>query len=440
MKKPPIFVVDTTNMTEERWLQVREHGRGVKPTDPDYIPYTITGSGASSALGVNPWVSDEEYRDKKMGIEPAIKTEFNEESKAAGHVFEPFVAINFLRYMRMNFPEAKINLKKDMLRDILPYLENACPDKKSYESFLKSYDKVIQSFAAKWGDLNPSFMYQCGEVDDNGELKYPFALANIDGLVEVNGKLGIFEAKTTSVRSGSIREYWEQGKIPEYYYWQLVFYMAVMNVDFAYICCIWGVTLNDMAVIYLERDLDVEKEFMDYLKGFVSDMEEGLPLDESNSDPELVSQYYYRLYGTAEKKPEAVELPAYCRSMVSKAVELDKEISEAENALKALKAKRTEIFNEIHPIMKDNAYATVKMEDDSVFGIKLKTSMKRPVFDTERFKAEQPELYQKYGEVSVNTTALEKEHKGMKKAYMMPPEPNPTGAPSFEIYEYSRKE
>lgn len=436
----PIGLINTRNMSEERWLQVREHGIGTSPLDKDYIPYTITGSGASSALGVNPWVSDEEYRDKKMGIEPLLKVGFNEESKAAGHVFEPFVAINFLRYMKMNYPEAKINLRKDMLRDIIPYLESTCPDNEAYEFFKESYDVVIQHFEEKWGELNPSCMYQCGIMDENKELKYPFALANIDGLVEINGKMGIFEAKTTSVRSNTIREYWEQGKIPNYYYWQLVFYMAVMNVDFAYICCIWGVTLNDMAVIYLERDMNVEKEFMDYLQNFVGEMEEGLALDESNSDPELVNQYYHRLYGKAEKKKQAIELPPYCRKIVNEAIDLDKSIERAEQALKELKAKRTQIFNEIHPIMKDNAYATIKMEDDSVYGIKLKSSMKRPVFDIERFKKERPDLYEKYGEVTVNTTLLEKENKGLKKQYTLPAEPNPTGTASFEIYEYSKKE
>lgn len=433
----PIPLIDTTNMDNDTWLSIREHGLGKIPMDPDYIPFTITGSGASSALGVNPWVSDEEYRDKKMGISPALEVNFNEESKAAGHVFEPFVAINFMRYMKHNFPEAKINLKKDCLRDILPYLKDACPDDDSYKMFLDSQDEIIKNFNTKW-DLNPSYMYQCGILDDDGSLKYPFALANIDGLVEVNGKLGIFEAKTTSVRSHAIRDYWEQGNIPPYYYWQLVFYMCVMNVDFAYITCCWGMTLNDMAVVFLERDLAVEEKFMEYLKDFVSDMELGLPLDESRSDPELVNQYYFRLYGPSKgDKKGAIELPPYCSKMVKKAISLDSEIAKAEAELKNLKAKRADIFNDIYPIMKDNAYATIVMEDKSVYGIKLKPSMKRPKFDEETFKNEHPDLYDEFGVVSVDVTSLDKKYKGMKKKYTLPAEPNPEGKPSFELYEYA---
>lgn len=59
--------------------------------------------------------------------------------------------------------------------------------------------------------------------NEDGSLRYPFALANIDGLVDINGKLGIFEAKTTSTRSHAVRDYWEKGIIPPYYYWQVVF-------------------------------------------------------------------------------------------------------------------------------------------------------------------------------------------------------------------------
>ena len=437
----PIELIDTTGMDNERWLQIREHGLGIKPSDPDYIPYTITGSGASSALGVNPWVSDEEYRDKKMGIEAKIKVEFNAESKAAGHVFEPFVAINFMRYMRTNFPETKVNLIKDCMRDILPYLSDACPDKGSYDYFISSYNDVVKEMAPKW-KLNPSSMYQCGTKNADGTLRYPFALANIDGLVEINGKLGIFEAKTTSPRSHSVRDYWEQGIIPPYYYWQLVFYMAVMNVNYTYITCLWGCTMNDMAVIYLERDLEVEEKFMEYLKQFVKDMASGLPLEESKSDPSLVSQYYYRLFGTAVGTPKtAVELPPYTRKIVKHCKELEDQEAKAIKVVEDIQTQKVAAYNELHAIMQDHSYATVEMDDKSILGIKLKTPMRRAKVDEARFKEEHPDLYKEFSTTTtvLSWTNLEKVHKGMKKKYTLPAEPNPEGKPTFEIYTYSKK-
>ena len=435
----PIELIDTTGMSEERWLEIREHGLGKTPLDKDYIPYTITGSGASSALGVNPWVSDEEYRDKKMGIIPALSTEFNEESKAAGHVFEPFVAINFMRYMKSNFPETKIRLIKDCMRDILPYLEDATPDSDSYKEFIASQNKVVDDFTKKW-PFNPSSMYQCGTKDEDGTLRYPFALANIDGLVEINGKIGIFEAKTTGTRSHAVRDYWELGNIPPYYYWQLVFYMAVMNVDFAYITCIWGVTLNDMAVIYLERDLTVEEEFMEYLKTFVEEMALGLPLEESKSDPEVVSEYYYRLFGKADgSKTEAIELPPHARKLVKKCIELDDELKNLEEEIAEVESKKTELYNELHLIMKDKAYAKIEMEDKTVYGVKMTTPMKRAKFDEENFKKDYPDEYSEFLTQKFDTTAFGKKHRALKLKYTLPAEPNPEGKATFEIYKYSGK-
>ncbi|MBP3277613.1 MAG: hypothetical protein J6M44_01515 [Butyrivibrio sp.] len=216
--------------------------------------------------------------------------------------------------------------------------------------------------------------------------------------------------------------------------------MAVMNLDYAYITCIWGVTLQDMAVIYLERDLAIEEKFMDYLAGFVEDMEVGLPLEESKSDPELVSQYYYRLYGPATGgSTTPIELPPYCKKVVTKALDLDGEIEEAEKALDELKAKRAALFNEIQPIMGTNAYATIKMDDESVYGIKLKTPMKRPVFDEENFKKDHPDLYDEFSVTTLDTTKLGKKYKDVKTKYTLPAEPNPKGQPSLEIYKYSKR-
>lgn len=423
----PIPLIDTRNMSEEDWLALRKHGLGKKPGDKGYIPITVGGSDVSKFLGENPWVSTEEARNEKMGVEPVVKTTFNEESKTAGHVFEPFVAINFLRWMKREFPTVKVNIMKDMMIDILPYLSSACPDEDSYKEFLNSQQKVIDGFNKKW-PLNPSVCYQHG--------KYPWALANIDGLVEINGKIGIFEAKTTGTRNKAIQKYWEQGAIPPYYYWQLVFYMAVMNLDFAYITCIWGATLNDMAVIYLERDLKVEDELFEFLEQFIEDMETGLPLEESNSNPELVSEYYSRLFGpVVGEEKDAITLPAYCEKLVKNALALDEQIKEAEAELAKLAEQKVALTNQLHAEMTTHQYGTIEI-DGVKYGIKIEMSKKRGTFDEERFLAEQPALAADFTKQVIDTTALGKVNKAMKVAYTVPGEVDATKAPKFKIYEY----
>ena len=435
----PIELIDTTNMSEEEWLATREHGIGKDPSDKDYIPYTVTGSGAASAIGISPYVSDVEYRDKKMGAKPKVEVNFNEESKRAGHVFEPFVAINFLRYMKFNFPEVKINLIKDCMRDILPYLYNTCPDKAGYKEFCDSQEKVIQSFKKKW-KLNPSSMYQCGTKNPDGTLKYPWALANIDGLLEVNGQLGIFEAKTTSSISAR-DDYWQKGIIPPHYYWQLVFYMAVMNLNFAYITCCWGFTLNDMAVILLERDRKVEEEFMEELAKFIDDMAEEKPLEKSKSDPELVANWYERKYGKSENTFEVAELPPQYQNVIAEAIELDGEIARAEEALETITKRKQELLNEIRPVMGERIYAKIEMPDKKIFRIKITQSMHRAKFREADFISDHPELVDDFTKKSIDTAKMKKDPKysSLVAQYTDDPTLNENGKCSYKITEYSEE-
>lgn len=125
--------------------------------------------------------------------------------------------------------------------------------------------------------------------------------------------------------------------------------------------------------------------------------------------------------------------------MVQKALDIDSEIEEAEKALSGLKSKRAAIYNEIQPIMGTNAYATITMDDDSVFGVKLYTPMKRAKFDEESFKNDHPDLYDEFSVTTLDTTSLGKKHKEMKTKYTLPAEPNPKGQPSLEIYKYTKR-
>ena len=62
--------------------------------------------------------------------------------------------------------------------------------------------------------------------------KYPFALASLDGwLTDQEGRKGILEIKTTEILNSMHREKWNE-QIPQNYYCQCLFYMAVFEADF----------------------------------------------------------------------------------------------------------------------------------------------------------------------------------------------------------------
>lgn len=63
--------------------------------------------------------------------------------------------------------------------------------------------------------------------------KYPWALASCDGwLTDEKGRLGILEIKTTEILQSMQKEKWNK-QIPMNYYCQVLFYMAVLEADFA---------------------------------------------------------------------------------------------------------------------------------------------------------------------------------------------------------------
>lgn len=62
--------------------------------------------------------------------------------------------------------------------------------------------------------------------------RYPFAQASLDGWLEdESGRLGILEIKTTEILRAGQREKWKE-RIPQNYYIQLIYYLAVLEADF----------------------------------------------------------------------------------------------------------------------------------------------------------------------------------------------------------------
>lgn len=74
------------------------------------------------------------------------------------------------------------------------------------------------------------------EYIDNNSFKndrFPWAQASLDGwLTDKDGRKGILEIKTTEVLNSMHKEKWKNA-IPQNYYCQVLFYMAVTEADFA---------------------------------------------------------------------------------------------------------------------------------------------------------------------------------------------------------------
>lgn len=151
--------------TREDWLEARKSGIG--------------GSDASAVVGLNPWKSNVELWEEKVGIKDAPDISGNPRV-IYGTKAEPLLRQLFI----LDFPQYKVE-----------YEENN-----------------------SWSND-----------------RYPWAKASLDGwLTDKDGRKGILEIKTADILSSMSREKWNRG-VPDNYFAQALWYMAVTESEFAII-------------------------------------------------------------------------------------------------------------------------------------------------------------------------------------------------------------
>lgn len=382
----PIPFGETADLEDEEWLRWREHGPFYNdPFGKKYVSVGIGGSAVSAIFGDSPWMSRLElYHSKSETAIPKIKRPKNQEILDVGHMLEEFVSHQFVRKMQ----EEEIN-------DI-----------------------------EMWND---TIMYQ--------HPKYPFAVCNLDRMIRVNGIPCILECKTT----GNFNDIklWKEGIVPKKYEWQCRYYMATMNINHCYICCCWGFTLDETAVILIKRDLDIEKTMMEEVADFVKKCEMGIEPEMQTSHMDVLANYYSRLYGELPSSAPAVELPDNpgVYELVNASMTLFKRRKEAEDRLKAIDEEGDTIACKLMQIMGgESTYATYRLDDNQVVALKLKQPMHRATIDEEDLKKDHPEIYQRYL-IKFDQTAFKKAEKKMAKEYTIPAKVNESKPISLDSVE-----
>lgn len=165
----------------------------------------IGGSDAACLIGLNPWKSNVQLFREKM--HPENVKEMDNEAMAYGREAEPLLR----RLFELDHPEHRVI-----------YVENNL-----------------------W--LND---------------KYPFAHASLDGWTSRDEfSLGVLEIKTATIRSRIQAQEWE-GRIPNNYYCQVLWYMMVTEAQYAYVTALLRREGGDSIIRthYIERDKNVEAD------------------------------------------------------------------------------------------------------------------------------------------------------------------------------------
>lgn len=159
-----------------------------------------------------------------------------------------------------------------------PYMDNQTlwkiktgriqPDDISEKPYVK-YGTKAEEYMRELFKLDfPQF---CVEYVDNNSFtnpKYPFAQASLDGwMFDQEGRLGVLEIKTTEIINPMQRAKW-RSRIPDNYFCQCLFYMAVMEADFCVLkgqlkSMIDGIPYMQTKHFFIER-ADVQGD-IDYL-------------------------------------------------------------------------------------------------------------------------------------------------------------------------------
>ena len=165
----------------------------------------IGGSDAASVLGISPFRTGVDLYYDKLGL-PVENSEENWVAMEMGNLLEDLVA--------------RIFAKKTGL--------TVCPMK---------------------------FMFQHPD--------HPWMLADIDRLVTLpDGSTAILEIKTTNYNARGKWEYDGKPIVPPYYEVQGRHYMAVLDLNRVYYCCLYGNNEDDVIIRHIDRDKDYESELI----------------------------------------------------------------------------------------------------------------------------------------------------------------------------------
>lgn len=251
-----------------------------------------------------------------------------------------------------------------------------------------SLDEDTAGEAAYWGNVMEDIVAQ--EFTKRTGLKvrrrnailkhseYPWMLANVDRLI-VGEKEGL-ECKTASEY---LKGDWEGEEIPAAYLLQIQHYMAVTGFKAWWIAVLLGG--NKFHYKRIERDEEIIQYLIEIEKDFwLNHVEKENPpvFDGSDASVDLLKALY------PESEPESeINLPGEAETFIEALDALKEE-------LKATETKKKEYENRLKDMLKDKETGLVS---DRIVTWK---SHNQNRLDTKRLKAERPEIYEAFVNIS----------------------------------------
>lgn len=306
----------------------------------------IGGSDSAAVMGCSPFCTTRDLYYDKRGIAPAIQEEPNWVTLQVGHLLEPLVAEIFARQTGYRVYQIQMMYRHPL---------------------------------------------------------YPFMQADVDYFIETDdGRHGILECKTSHPNN---KGKWENDAIPYNYELQCRHYMAVINLDFVWIACLFSNSESDFVKRYIERDLDLEEELIRNEQHFWEDYVQAGVEPPYTEDGDLVLASLRKHYGPSDPGLPEIELDTSLGRDLLRYLQLknlkrgyEKDLNDADRRMKeAIAPILDQMGTAEKAVLRYNGVRyTVS------YASRYRHSIKKE--HLERLKREQPAIYDEFVTVSESRT------------------------------------
>ena len=234
--------------------------------------------------------------------------------------------------------------------------------------------------------------------------KYPWMLADVDYFVELpDGTTAILEIKTTNYNAKD--NWWLDGEetIPAYYESQGRHYMAVMDVDRCFFCCLYGNNEQESIIRDMQRDLSYEDEMIFLEQNFWENHVLTRTPPPYTEDGDLVIESVRRYTGPADKEAPAVSLDLSLTAKLMRFLQLQEQKKGAEAGKKEIEEDMKRLKAAI--IAKMGKSCKAICQQDGVNYTVTYNPIRTPGIDKDnlkRLKLDHPDIYEQYVTVSVS--------------------------------------
>ncbi len=236
---------------------------------------------------------------------------------------------------------------------------------------------------------------------------HPWMLADVDRLVTMaDGKAAILECKTTNYNARDKWEYDGKPIVPQYYEAQGRHYMAVMDLDRVYYCCLYGNSEDDVIIRSIDRDPDYEAELIALEENFwTNHVQANTPPPYIEDNGALVLESLRRCMGPSYKDlPPASFNDAQCEN-VRRFVELREQRGALNASARTLDKEMELLKARIVTDMGGSWSASCDSEGGS-YAVSMKPSQRVSILkdDLLRLKDAHPDIFDQYATVTESRT------------------------------------